>query len=164
MIVLGIDPGTKVTGYGVVKWERGSIMPLDFGAIRPPAAEELPEKYWIIFSALRQLMEKYSPETVVIETQFVQRNVQTALKLGMARGAAVIAAKMSDAYVVEYSPSTVKKAVTGLGRASKTQMQSRVQNLLRLKSPPTPEDAADALALAITFLHRNRKGIVCTAS
>ncbi|MCB1149459.1 MAG: crossover junction endodeoxyribonuclease RuvC [Chlamydiia bacterium] len=164
MIVLGIDPGTKVTGYGVVRSEGGILTPLDFGAIRPPASKELPDKYWIIFSALHGLIEKYRPETVVIETQFVQRNVQTALKLGMARGASIIAAKMSGAAVEEYSPSTVKKAVTGRGGATKGQVQAMVQNLLRLKTLPTPEDAADALALAIAYLHRNRKGIVCTAS
>jgi crossover junction endodeoxyribonuclease RuvC len=164
VIVLGIDPGTKITGYGVIRVYQGRLEPVDFGAIRPSASKELPDKYWFIFQGLRELMKKYSPESVAIETQFVQRNAQTAIKLGMARGTAIIAAKMSGAEVEEFSPTTVKKAVTGKGSASKEQVQAMIQRLLSLKSIPTPEDAADALALAIAFVHRNKKGLLCTSS
>ncbi len=156
-IFIGIDPGTAITGYGVLFLKGKSLNPVDYGVIRPPSKEELPERYWLIYSALKELFERHSPHTVAVETQFMQKNAQSALKLGMARAAVIIAAKSVGAEIVEITPTTAKKAVAGSGRASKEGVQRMVQTLLRLEKLPTPEDAADALALAIAAVHRNKE-------
>ncbi len=155
-IILGIDPGTRCTGYALVIVEKGQITPLDFGCIRPPAQAPLNRKYLIIFNALEELIEAHAPDAVAIETQFVQKNVSTALKLGMARGMAILAAEKRDIPLFEYTPKKAKLAVAGTGNASKEQVQQMVQLILRLSSPPTPQDAADALALAVCHAHTMR--------
>lgn len=149
MIIFGIDPGTTVTGYGIIKVTGSSYLALDYGCIRPPIKLKLSDRYLIIYNALEELMEKYQPDTVAIESQFVQKNVQSAIKLGMARGIAMIAAKKRGISVFEYAPLRAKKAVVGMGNASKQQVQAMMKSLLNLATIPTPEDAADALALAI---------------
>lgn len=148
-IILGIDPGTRVSGYGVISIQDHSYIPLDYGCIRPPPRFKLSERYLVIFESVEELIEKYQPTALVVEMQFVQKNVQSALKLGMARGAVLIAAKRKGLPVFEYAPTVAKRAVVGNGRASKFQVQGMVQQILRLAAPPQPEDAADALALAI---------------
>lgn len=148
-IIIGIDPGSRCTGYGVVILQSGLFQPLDFGCIRPPALALASERYAIIFESLELLLEKYEPHDMAIETQFVQKNAQSALKLGIAMGCALIAAKRKRLKVYGYSPREVKCAVAGTGKASKDQIQSTVQRHLSLKSKPTPQDAADALAIAI---------------
>ncbi|MEI8365507.1 MAG: crossover junction endodeoxyribonuclease RuvC [Parachlamydiaceae bacterium] len=155
MIIIGIDPGTLVTGYGVIKVEGASILTIDYGCIRPPASFKLSERYLILFNAIEELLEKYQPSVMAVETQFVQKNVQSAIKLGMARGAAIIAAKRKGLSVYEYAPTKAKSAVVGNGRASKQQVQGMVKLLLNLKDVP-PEDAADALALAICHAHSSK--------
>lgn len=148
MIIIGIDPGTVVTGYGVIKVNPdGSYEVIDYGCIRPPAGL-LTDRYLFIFNGVEELVEKYAPQILVVETQFVNRNVQSAIKLGMARGVTIIAAKRRGVAVFEYAPTKAKLAVVGNGKASKHQVQVMVQLLLKLREPP-PEDAADALALAI---------------
>jgi crossover junction endodeoxyribonuclease RuvC len=156
MIVLGVDPGTRITGYGVINEKNNKIEVLDFGCIRPPAKKTLSERYWIIFEGLCNLIEIFSPHSISVETQFVFKNPQTALKLGMARGTALIAAAKYNLPVFEYSPTKAKSSVVGNGRASKKQVQLMVQKLLHLPIPPSPEDAADALALAICHLHTSK--------
>lgn len=148
-VILGIDPGTKVTGYGVIRVEGYQYLPIDYGCIRPPAHYKLSERYLVIFEGIEQLVERYQPTALVVETQFVQKNVQSAIKLGMARGVAIIAAKKRGIPIFEYAPTQAKLAVVGTGRASKHQVQGMIQRLLNLSQPPEPEDAADALALAI---------------
>lgn len=148
-VILGIDPGTRVSGYGVISIQKHRYIPLDYGCIRPPPRFKLSERYLVIFESVEELIEKYQPTALVVEMQFVQKNVQSALKLGMARGAVLIAAKRKGLPVFEYAPTVAKRAVVGNGRASKFQVQGMVQQILRLASPPQPEDAADALALAI---------------
>lgn len=148
-VILGIDPGTQVSGYGVISIQDHHYIPLDYGCIRPPPRFKLSERYLVIFESVEELIEKYQPAVLVVEMQFVQKNVQSALKLGMARGAVLIAAKRKGLPVFEYAPTVAKRAVVGNGRASKFQVQGMVQQILRLASPPKPEDAADALALAI---------------
>lgn len=148
-IIIGIDPGTLVTGYGVVKVENSTIVAVDYGCIRPPASYKLSDRYLIIFNSISSLLEKHGPDVLVVETQYVHKNIQSAIKLGMARGITIVAAKNKGLPVYEYSPTKAKLSVVGNGRASKHQVQSMVQHLLKLKVAPTPEDAADALALAI---------------
>lgn len=153
--ILGIDPGTRITGYGAIQNSPQGLQVLDFGCIRPPVKEELNQRYFIIYNDLIHLLEKFQPDIVAIETQFVQKNPQSALKLGMARGVILIAAKSRAVPIVEYPPARVKKAICH-GRASKYQVQSMVKRLLGLSSLPEPEDAADALALAICCANDSR--------
>ena len=148
MLVMGIDPGTNITGYGIVD-ERYRV--LDFGCIRPPRKASSEEKRKVIFESLGMLMDKYGPDVVAVETQYVKHNVRTALILGKACGAAELAATIREIPVFEYAPTRVKKAVCH-GRASKEQVQAMVQRLLSLRDVP-PEDAADALAIAICHHH-----------
>lgn len=159
--ILGIDPGTRVSGYGLIKVTGRKYEALDYGCIRPPPKLSLSDRYLIIFNALEELLTKYQPDSVVVELQYVKKNVQSAIKLGMARGVVIIAAKRHGIPVFQYVPSKAKLAVVGTGSASKAQVQGMVQRLLSLAEPPTPEDASDALSLAIchaqTPLHLRTK-------
>ncbi len=148
-IILGIDPGTRITGFGVIKVAHPQLIPIDFGCIRPRAEMSAPERYLAIFNGVDQLIEKHAPTALSVETQFVYKNVQSALKLGMARGAVLIAAARRQIPIFEYAPKKAKSAVVGNGAASKEQVQKMIQLLLKLPILPEPEDAADALALAI---------------
>ncbi len=152
MIVLGIDPGTRITGYGLVCKNGSLLQPLDYGCIRPPPNLPLPERYRILFESLETLIERNRPDALSVESQFVLKNAQSALKLGMAKGMAILAASRRSIPIFEYPPSKAKLAVSGTGRASKWQVQKMIQTLLRLPALPEPEDAADALALAICHL------------
>ncbi len=148
-IILGIDPGTRITGFGVIQAAHPHLVPIDFGCIRPSAEMSAPERYLAIFNGVDQLIERYAPTALSVETQFVYKNVQSALKLGMARGAVLIAAARRQVPIFEYAPKKAKIAVVGNGGASKEQVQKMIQLLLKLPMLPEPEDAADALALAI---------------
>lgn len=148
-LILGIDPGTRVTGYGLIRADHRHYELVDYGCIRPPVNFKLSDRYLVIFNSVGELIAKYHPQALVVETQFVQHNVQSAMKLGMARGAVMIAGKQKGVPIFEYSPTKAKSAVVGNGRASKYQVQAMVQRLLNLGALPEPEDAADALALAI---------------
>jgi len=155
-IIIGVDPGTNVTGYGIIIVESSSCSVLDFGCIRPPAHLKITDRYLIIYNSLEHLLDIHKPRVLAIETQFVHKNVQSAIKLGMARGVVIVAAKRRGIAVVEYSPTRAKRAVSGNGHASKIQVQGMVQKLLNLESLPEPEDAADALALALCHAHSQR--------
>ncbi len=148
-IILGIDPGTRISGYGLISIEGHHYHAIDYGCIRPPAHFKLSERYLVIFESIEEIIEHYRPTALVVETQYVHKNVQSAIKLGMARGVVMIAAKRQGIPVFQYAPMEAKRSVVGNGRASKFQVQGMVQRLLKLSSPPQPEDAADALALAI---------------
>lgn len=148
-IILGVDPGTQVTGYGLIRVIGSSYTIIDFGAIRPPSHLNLSDRYLIIFDGIQELIDLYAPTVLVVETQYMYKNVQSAIKLGMARGVIMTAAKKRGLSVFGYAPRRAKQAVVGTGKASKTQVQGMVQRLLKLPHPPEPEDAADALALAI---------------
>ena len=155
-----------VTGYGIIRHQGKVLEALDYGCIRPPAKLKLADRYLIIFNSLGFLLDRYPDNdiVVVVETQYVKKNIQSAIKLGMARGVVIISAKMRNIPVYEYSPSQAKLAAVGRGNASKYQVQAMVQMLLNLSKIPEPEDAADALALAICHSHaesnfRNRKEI-----
>lgn len=152
-IILGIDPGTCLTGYGIIHYLSDKQKVVDFGCIRPPAKLPLSQRYLIIFESLSELMDRHQPHAISIETQFVSKNPQSAIKLGMARGMAVLAATQRGIPVYEYAPKRAKQAVVGHGSASKTQVQKMIQIILNLPLPPEPEDAADALALALCHGH-----------
>ena len=122
MIIIGIDPGTKITGYGIIKFNGSTYLPLDYGCIKPPGNSKLSERYLIIYNSLEELLEKYNPEAVVVETQYVHKNVQSAIKLGMARGV-VSSLQNGRGLVYEYAPTKAKLAVVGNGKASKYQVQ-----------------------------------------
>ena len=149
MIILGIDPGTTVTGYGLIN---GRTL-IDFGCIRPNAKKDLHSRYLILFNAIESLIETHKPSAVAIETQFMCKNAQSAMKLSMARAMGILAAKRRDIPIFEYAPSQAKLAVAGNGSASKIQVQKMIKLLFNLSFLPEPEDAADALALAICHLH-----------
>ncbi|MCH9614679.1 MAG: Crossover junction endodeoxyribonuclease RuvC [Chlamydiia bacterium] len=154
-IVLGIDPGTLSTGYALINDEEI----LDLGCIKPPRKLPLNDRYLIIFEALEHLIEKYSPTVLAVETQYMHKNPQSALKLGMARGVVIVAAAKQGLSIHEYAPTKAKIAVTGSGRASKEQMQKMIQMLYDLDEAP-PHDAADAVALARCYT----QGLTCTTT
>lgn len=151
--ILGIDPGTRITGYGVID---ADIQPLDFGCIRPPPKLILSERYKILFDGVEALIALHGPSAIAVESQFVLKNAQSAIKLGMAKGMVYLAAARKGIPVYEFAPKQAKLSVVGHGGASKFQVQKMIQALLRLPQPPEPEDAADALALAICCSHHLR--------
>lgn len=150
-IILGIDPGSRITGYGVIRDENQKLHYIDSGCIRTsegPLSLRLLE----IFNGICQLMENYFPNEVAIEQVFMHQNPSSALKLGHARGVAMVAAASHRIVVNEYSPREIKQSVVGYGAAQKAQVKQMVVNLLMLNSPPQ-NDAADALAIAICHSH-----------
>lgn len=155
-IILGVDPGTRITGYGLIRVRGNLLEPIDFGTIRPSPALPQEKRYLIIFDAILSLLEKYRPQALAVETQFVHKNAQSAIKLGMARASALLAAAKMDVAVHEYAPKKAKLAIVGNGAASKEQVQKMVQLLLKLRAVPEPEDAADALALAVCHANNLR--------
>lgn len=156
-IILGIDPGTQITGYGLIQIHSNHLEPLDYGCIRPPPKLSLEKRYQILFEGIENLIQKHHPTSLAVESQFVMKNVQSAIKLGMAKGMAFLAAAKYGLSLYEYAPKQAKLAVVGTGSASKHQVQRMIQSLLNLPKLPEPEDAADALSLAICCSHQMRK-------
>lgn len=154
--ILGIDPGTTITGYGIIETSGNSYEFVECGVIKPNPNTSLVEKYVYIFDEITKLVTRTKPIELSVETQFVQHNIQTAMKLGMARGAIIIAAAKLGVDIFEYSPSEAKRAVTGNGRSSKPQVAHMTKVLLSLTSIPTSEDASDALSLAIAHAHQRK--------
>ena len=154
MKIFGIDPGSTRTGYGCVQVDGSRSRLVTFGAIATPAGATFPHKLQVIHRELRVLIAEHRPDCIAIEDVFHARNVRSALKLGHARGVALLAAMEAGVPIAEYSPAEIKQAVVGYGRAEKPQMQHMVQMLLGLTEAPTPHDAADALAVAICHSHR----------
>lgn len=154
--ILGIDPGTRITGYGLIQMLGHKTIPLDFGCIRPPPDLPLHERYQILFEGIEALIDRYAPDAIAVESQFVLKNAQSAIKLGMAKGMVYLAAARKKIPLHEFAPKKAKLAVVGNGQASKFQVQRMVQALLSLPALPEPEDAADALALAICCSHQLR--------
>lgn len=149
LVILGIDPGTKKSGYGIIRVDQSRLEPLDFGVIKPPALADNSQRYVILFNSFEKLLESYKPDAVSIETQFVHKNVSSSFKIAMARSMAIVTAARQNIPIFEYAPKKAKLAVAGNGSASKEQVQKMVQLILSLSCMPEPEDAADALALAI---------------
>lgn len=159
-LILGIDPGTAITGYGIIRIKTRGFEVVDYGCIRPSKSSTPAQRYKQIFEGISELLERHSTHAMSIESQFVQKNPMSALKLGMAKGVAMLAASLRQIPVFEYAPSQAKRAVVGNGRASKTQVQGMIKSLLSLSSIPEPEDAADALALAICHAQFSRRRYV----
>ncbi len=157
--MLGIDPGTAVTGYGVVETvDRRLGRLVECGVIRTGARTALPERLEAIYNGVEELIARHRPAMVAVEGVFVAKNVRSTMTLGQARGVVLLAAARAGLDVVELSPAAVKKAVVGAGHATKPQVAYMVQQLLRLKAAPTPADAADGVALALTcLLTRSRR-------
>lgn len=153
MIVLGVDPGTQVTGYGVVSGENASQMSLvECGVIRTQPRDPLPSRLREIYDGIMELMRRHKPEVLSIEDVFYARNVRTTVTLGHARGVILLAGAQHGLRVCELPPASIKKAVVGGGGATKEQVQFMITRLLRLKSAPKPSDAADGVAAAVAFL------------
>jgi crossover junction endodeoxyribonuclease RuvC len=153
MRVLGIDPGSLVTGFGVVEEEASRLQALAWGAVRTTTRQPLSERLKRIYDGLSEAMRTWQPEAVSVERVFFAENPQTALTLGHARGVALLTVAHAALPLVEYSALEIKMAVVGYGRAAKSQIQQMVKTLLRLDEVPQPADAADALAAAICHLH-----------
>ena len=153
MLVLGIDPGTANTGYGVVRGGGNAIPSLvECGVIRTRARDPLPARLREIFEGIQELIERHKPDALSVEDVFYARNVRTTVVLGHARGVILLAAEMSGLAVNELAPAEIKKTVTGTGGATKEQVQFMLTRLLRLKSVPQPTDAADGVAAALAYL------------
>jgi crossover junction endodeoxyribonuclease RuvC len=150
VIVLGIDPGAGTTGYGVVaRRGGGAVSLLECGIVRTDPALPLARRLRDIHDGIVEVMARHDVAVVAVEGVFYGRNARTTVVLGHARGAALLAAALRDVLVVEYSPAEIKNAVCGTGRATKEQVQYMVQQMLRLKQPPQPNDAADGVAVAL---------------
>jgi crossover junction endodeoxyribonuclease RuvC len=150
-IILGIDPGLADTGYGVIRKEKdGKLICLEYGTIKTPAKEKLEVRLEIINLKLDKIIKKYKPKLIAVEELFFCKNVKTALAVGQARGVILLTTRKNKVPMVEATPLQVKQAVSAYGQASKLQVQKMVKLLLNLKELPKPDDAADALAIAIS--------------
>ncbi|MGC8762096.1 MAG: crossover junction endodeoxyribonuclease RuvC [Acidobacteriota bacterium] len=152
MIALGVDSGSRCTGFGVVERRGGRDRALSYGALRLPGDLPHPQRLLRIHEALRDLIAEHHPDVAALEGVFVAGNVQSALKLGQVRGAVMVACAAAGLPLLEFSPAEVKTAVAGYGRAEKHQVQAMVKAILGLADLPSPSDAADALALALCAL------------
>lgn len=153
MIVLGIDPGTANTGYGVVAGDGSQRMQLvECGVIRTRPRDPLPSRLREIYEGVEELVSRHRPDMLAVEDVFYAKNVRTTVVLGHARGVILLAGAMHDLTVHEFPPAEIKKAVAGTGAATKEQVQYMITRLLRLKSVPTPSDAADGVAAAVACL------------
>lgn len=153
MIVLGVDPGTQVTGYGVVQaTQPGAMALVECGVIRTQARDPLPARLQEIYDGISAVFDKHRPDVLSIEDVFYARNVRTTVTLGHARGVILLAGQQRGVRVHEIAPAAIKKAVVGAGAATKEQVQFMITRLLRLKTVPKPSDAADGVAAACAFL------------
>jgi crossover junction endodeoxyribonuclease RuvC len=158
-LVLGVDPGTATTGYGVVRLPpEGDLEAVAYGVIRTPAHTPAHQRLLSLHRELKALILLHRPDASAVEKLFFQRNISTAIAVGQARGVVMLALAEAGLDVAEYTPNEVKQAVVGYGSAQKRQVQRMVKMLLRLPELPEPDDAADALAIAITHLHTRRIG------
>ena len=149
MLILGIDPGYAIIGWGVVRFERGKYIPVDFGAITTDAGTPVNRRLELIYDQLNTLLDTHHPDAVAVEKLYFQNNQKTAIDVAQARGVTMLALQQHGVPVFEYTPLQVKSAVTGFGQAQKPQVMEMTKRLLRLKAVPKPDDTADALAIAI---------------
>jgi len=156
-LALGIDPGTATTGYGLVRLTPdGSLVAVKYGVILTPKESTAPARLEMLYNDLRDLLSEHKPDTAAVEKLFFSRNVTTALAVGQARGVVMLCLQQAGIEPFEYTPNEIKQAVAGYGSAQKKQVQEMVRALLLLDEIPKPDDAADALAVAITHLHTKR--------
>jgi crossover junction endodeoxyribonuclease RuvC len=154
MLVLGIDPGTAICGYGVVKSEGSRLVALTYGAVQSAASIDTAGRLKIVFQGVDALIKQHQPDLVGVEQLFFNKNVTTAMTVGQARGVILLAAALNGVEVVECTPLQVKQAVVGYGKATKEQVMYMTQKILNLAEKPHPDDAADALAVAICAAHQ----------
>ncbi len=157
MRILGIDPGTAITGFGVIDYDGKGFKFVDAGVIRTPKEQPMNERLSTVYDEMHELLKEFKPDVMSIELLFFARNVTTAMTVGQSRGIVMLAATQSGIPIYEYTPMQVKQAVTGYGKADKKQIQEMVKKLLKLDQIPKPDDAADGLAVAIT--HAGQKVI-----
>jgi len=159
MRVLGIDPGTMVTGYGVVGDINGKLSHVTHGTIEGKRKDSFPDRLKLIFDGLNKVIEKYKPDCIALEEVFYGKSVKSAIKVGEARGIAILCAASADIPMAEYAPTVVKRAVVGVGSAKKGQVGEMVKVILALSEVPKKYDASDALAIAICHCHRSKSMI-----
>jgi crossover junction endodeoxyribonuclease RuvC len=148
-IILGLDPGIADTGYGVIKELNGNLTVLTYGSIKTAKGEPLPQRLSSLHQQLLELITKYQPQTAVVEQLFFCSNIKTAMTVGQARGVILLSLTNKGITIIEPTPLQVKQGITGYGKADKRQVQQMLKNILKLKAIPQPDDAADALAMAI---------------
>ena len=154
MLVLGVDPGTATTGYGLVReTSQGDLDLVEYGVISTPAGMDQEKRLLLLFTRLNELILLHHPDAGAVEKLFFRRNVSTAISVGQARGVILLALAQAGVSAAEYTPMEVKQAVSGYGGADKKQVQVMVQAILKMDHLPKPDDAADAIAIAITHLH-----------
>ena len=159
MIIVGFDPGLATLGYGVIKKEeRGKPVMLDYGIVSTPKELNLAERLCMIEKGVKQIIEKYKPDEVAIEELFFAKNVTTGINVAHARGVVLLTCIKECGRIYEYTPLQIKQALTGYGRAEKKQIQAMVKTFLGLNAVPKPDDAADALAVALTHAQTNKLG------
>ena len=153
MTILGIDPGYAIIGYGVIKHNSGKFAVIEYGAVTTKAGNPFTSRLLRIFEGINEVIKRTTPDAVSIEKLFFNTNTTTAIDVAQARGVILLAAKLNNIPVYEYTPLQVKSAVTGYGRAEKKQVMEMIKSLLRLEKIPKPDDTADALALAVCHVH-----------
>ena len=158
MRILGIDPGLAIVGYSVIDSEKGVYRPVDCGVINTPKELSLPERLELIYKGMGELIDTFKPDQVAIEELFFTKNITTGITVAEARGVILLACKQSGLPMFEYTPNQIKQSLTGYGKADKKQIQFMITRLLGLKAIPKPDDAADALAIALTHAQTNRMG------
>lgn len=156
LVIMGIDPGFAITGYGIVKYEGNKFSVIDYGAVTTEAKTPLAERLLLLNNGLEDIIKKYMPSAVAVEELFFNKNIKTALNVGHGRGVALLSAAKMGIQVFEYTPLQVKQSVVGYGRAEKAQMQQMVKVILNLPAVPKPDDVADALAVAVCHGHSYR--------
>ena len=156
MKIIGIDPGLVQTGYGIINVSNNQISLIDYGIIKPPSKDPLANRLLTIFNDVCEIISNYNPQIFAIEDVFYGKNIKSAMRLGQARGASMVAAASKEIPIYEYSARKVKQSVTGNGNAHKTQVQFMVKAKLKLDHNPEPMDAADALAIALCHDHQFR--------
>lgn len=153
MVILGIDPGLAIVGWGVIEYQNAKFRTIAYGSIDTPAGMRTEERLRLIFEGMNELVKKYKPDAVAVEELFFTNNITTGIRVAEARGVILLSAENAGIPIFEYTPPQVKQAVVGYGRAEKRQVISMVTMLLGLPKPPRPDDTADALAIAICHAH-----------
>ena len=154
MVILGIDPGTATTGFGVIEIDGHDRRAIDYGVISTDKSLEHAERLAILYADLQHILTTHNPTVAGVEKLYFSTNVTTAMKVGEARGVVLLALQQAGVFVHEFTPLQIKQATTGYGQAKKPQMQQMVQRILGLESIPKPDDAADALAIALAAAHK----------
>jgi crossover junction endodeoxyribonuclease RuvC len=153
MLIMGIDPGIAISGYGIISGKQNDCSVIEYGVIKTPPGLKMPYRLKKIYEGYTEHLQKYKPDAVAVEELFFNKNAKTIISVGQARGAALLAAALSNIEVFEYTPLQVKQAVVGYGRADKLQVQQMIKMFFNLDKLPKPDDAADALAVALCHMN-----------